>query len=109
MAKDLEISRLCDAYGALLTDNMLRTVREYYDYDLSLAEIGEECGVTRQAVLSRLQQAEKKLREYEQAIGIVQKTDKVISRLQTVADGIPDGQAKTALDSVITDLKEWRY
>ncbi len=84
MSKDLEISRLCDAYGALITENMRFAVREYYDCDMSLAEIGEELGISRQAVLCRLRQAEDKLREYEDCLGIVGKSDEIKSELVAV-------------------------
>lgn len=49
MSKDLNISRLCDVYGALLTDHRREIVRNYYDDDLSLAEIAENFSITRQA------------------------------------------------------------
>lgn len=110
MTKDLEISRLCDAYGALLTDNMCKAIREYYDYDMSLAEIGEEFDITRQAVLCRLRQAESKLKEYEAAIGLVERSDKLAERLQdalTVMDAHPD-EAKRIIRNAIGDLRDMR-
>lgn len=107
MAKDFEISRLCDAYGALLTENMCKAVREYYDYDMSLAEIGSENNITRQAVLCRLRQAEKKLKDYERAIGAVHRTDKLkteLSELLSMLDGDPDA-AKSKLGDIINGLR----
>ena len=110
MPKDLEISRLCDAYGALLTDNMCRAVREYYDYDMSLAEIGEEFEITRQAVLCRLRQAEGKLKEFEAAIGMVKRSDEVCVRLQDALSVIyarPD-EAKRIISDAVRDLRDMR-
>ncbi len=99
MKKDFEITRLCDAYGALLTENMVFAVREYYDADMSLAEIGEELGISRQAVLCRLRQAEAKLREYEQKLGFVSKADKIAEELSAL-DSELDGNIASARERI---------
>ena len=75
MSKDLNISRLCDVYGALLTDHRREIVRNYYDDDLSLAEIAENFSITRQAALCSIKQAEKQLLSYEAALGVVAGAD----------------------------------
>ncbi|MCH5165140.1 MAG: DNA-binding protein [Clostridiales bacterium] len=105
MSKDLNISRLCDVYGELLTEHRREVVRDYYDCDLSLAEIAENLGITRQAALCSIKQAEKQLNEYESKLGIAAKTDalerelkeilqsnesmsNIKARLQTIIDGL---------------------
>ena len=50
MKKDLTICELNETYGGLLTERQRSMVESYYDYDLSLAEIAQNEGVTRQAV-----------------------------------------------------------
>ncbi len=85
MSKDLEISRLCDAYGALLTEHRRDMIRSYYDCDLSLAEIAENKGITRQAALCSIKQAEKQLRGYEDAMRLVEKSDKLRDSLNGLA------------------------
>ena len=70
MSKDLNVSRLCDVYGALLTEHRRELIREYYDNDLSLAEIAENSGITRQAALCSIKQAENQLYGYEEKIGL---------------------------------------
>ncbi len=78
----MNISRLCDVYGALLTEHRREMVRNYYDYDLSLAEIAENFGITRQAALCSIKQAEKQLLKYESALGVVDKSDKTCAAVQ---------------------------
>ena len=51
MEKDLRYSMLLQIYGNLLTEKQQEVVGLYYDYDLSLAEISENLGISRQAVL----------------------------------------------------------
>ena len=48
--KNLAYSVLLDFYGPVLTDKQRVILTEYYDEDLSLAEIAENLGITRQGV-----------------------------------------------------------
>ena len=41
MAKDLEMGYLLDFYGEVLTEKQREMLRQYYNDDLSLSEIGE--------------------------------------------------------------------
>ena len=50
MAKNLEIALLFDFYGEMLTEKQRDVVELYYDDDLSLSEIAENEGITRQGV-----------------------------------------------------------
>ena len=56
--KDLTISILLDAYGALLTERQRELVDLYYNEDLSLAEISENTGITRQGVRDGIKKSE---------------------------------------------------
>lgn len=49
MAKDFEMGYLLDFYGEVLTPKQREMLRQYYNDDLSLSEIGENFGITRQA------------------------------------------------------------
>lgn len=106
MAKDLTVSRLCDAYGALLTEHQLKTIRSYYDDDLSLAEIAENEGVTRQAALCSIKRAETLLRDYEQKVGLVSRLDRLSAKLDGLLSEL-DGDLETVkaeIDSIIGEL-----
>lgn len=107
MSKDLNVSRLCDAYGALLTDHRRELVRNYYDFDLSLAEIAENFGITRQAALCAIKQAVNRLYEYENALGAVKKADELEEMLQRILDEM-DGDssaAKRELTALLSDIR----
>ncbi len=56
--KDLEISVLLDYYGAMLTEKQREVADWYYNKDLSLAEIAEHTGITRQGVRDAIKRAE---------------------------------------------------
>lgn len=62
-----------DFYGKLLSKRQYLVVDLFYIHDLSLAEIGEELGITRQGVYDALKRAEIKLYQYEDRLGLVNK------------------------------------
>lgn len=61
MDKNVQIGMLLDIYGKLLTDKQQDILDLYYNQNLSLAEIAEEIGVTRQAVRDSIVKGENKL------------------------------------------------
>ena len=73
----LEMALLLDYYGGMLTDKQRECFAMRYNEDLSLGEIGEMLGVSRQAVCDNLTRTEALLRRMEENIGCV-KRDKVI-------------------------------
>ena len=66
--KDLKYLRLWDCYGALLTDNQREICEMYYMLDLSLSEIAEEKGVSRQNVSEVLKTSRELLDYYEEKL-----------------------------------------
>ena len=73
MAKDLSISVLLDFYGDMLTEKQRDVVELYYNEDLSLAEIAEHSGITRQGVRDSIKRAEAQLKEYEDRLGLAKR------------------------------------
>lgn len=71
--KNLYLIMLFDFFGDLLTERQQEFFDLYYNEDLSLSEIAEQTGVSRQAVHDNLHRAEATLREYEQRTGIVKR------------------------------------
>jgi len=61
MEKNIKVSILCDIYGNLLTEKQKDILDLYYNQNLSLAEISEEIGITRQAVRDSIVKGERKL------------------------------------------------
>ena len=61
--KNLAYSVLLDFYGPVLTDKQRVILTEYYDEDLSLAEIAENLGITRQGVRDSIKHGGAKARQ----------------------------------------------
>ena len=74
-----EIALLFDTYGSMLTEKQREYLDMRYNQDLSLGEIGQIQGVSRQAVHDNLSRTEALLRRMEENIGSV-KRDMAIRR-----------------------------
>ena len=68
-----EMALLLDYYGGMLTDKQRECFDMRYNQDLSLGEIGELQGVSRQAVCDNLARTEALLRRMEENIGCVKR------------------------------------
>ncbi len=91
MEKNVRISLLLDIYGKLLTDKQFQMLDDYYNNDLSLAEVAENAGITRQAVRDNLLKGEKNLEGYENNLELLSKSlqnQKLIEQLQNDIDSI---------------------
>lgn len=75
MEKDLELTELFELYQGLLTDKQRELFSSYYLYDLSLSEIAEPLGTTRQSVYEGVKKVKNKLIEYEKLLKLKEKND----------------------------------
>lgn len=73
MAKNYQIGLLLDFYGSLLTDRQKDVISLYYEEDLSLSEIADEVGITRQGVRDAIKKAEAILTETEEKLGLARR------------------------------------
>jgi hypothetical protein len=69
--EDLHFMRLWDLYQPLLTATQREITDLYFNCDLSLAEIAEQKGVSRQSVSDCLKQSRKQLEQYEEKLGFL--------------------------------------
>jgi hypothetical protein len=70
--KDFDYNNLLyDFYGDLLTERQRDIYCMYYCEDMSMGEIGERLGITRQAVNFSLKETQKAFDTYEQALGLL--------------------------------------
>lgn len=81
----LEMALLLDYYGGMLTEKQRECFDMRYNQDLSLGEIGEALGVSRQAVCDNLTRTEALLRRMEQNIGCVSRDKLTRKALQSIS------------------------
>lgn len=75
--KNLKLSLLYDFYGNILTEKQQECFELYYSEDLSLAEIAEHTGITRQGVRDSIKHAEAALLEMEEKLGLLEKSQRL--------------------------------
>jgi type IV pilus assembly protein PilB len=109
--KNLEIGILLDFYGELLSENSRTATDLYYNEDLSLAEIADSMGITRQGVRDSIEKATAKLLSFEKKLGLAAKfrrveemlTD-VTAKLEGIAPSLPES-VSAALLGIIDSIK----
>lgn len=99
MNKDLRYNELFDVYGKLLTDKQREIFSSYFDYDLSLSEIAESQGTTRQNVYDAVKKVKEKLDEYEKILRLASKN----SQITEIAEEV--GKTDKGLAGRIMELK----
>ena len=65
MEKNVEVCLLLDFYGKMLTERQREIMMLYYEDNLSLTEIAEELGISKQGVSDSIKRSEKVLYETE--------------------------------------------
>ena len=89
--KNYQISYLLDFYGNMLTDKQRDAIDLYYNEDLSLAEIADHVGITRQGVRDAIKRGEDTLLELEGKLGFAEKFEdhrKAFEEIRKCADVI---------------------
>lgn len=86
MAKNLEISVLLDFYGEMLTEKQRNFLDLYYNEDLSLSEIAENEGITRQGVRDSIKRAEAQLFDMEGKLHLSHRFGEVREGLNEISD-----------------------
>ena len=111
MEKKVEISMLWQIYGKLLTEKQYEYINYYYNEDLSLSEIAENDGITRQAVRDIIKKGERKLFEYEEKLLFMKKTinqeqkiQRVLSNLAKIQKDSSDKQVNSILEEIKKEL-----
>ena len=105
--KNLKLAYLLDFYGDVLDEHTRGVMKAYYDDDLSLSEIAEGVGISRQGVRHLIKKGEEQLSFLENRLGLAEhyeELEEAATLLEKVKDMLADtGKAdeiRTALDKV---------
>ena len=91
-SKNLEMGYLLDFYGEVLTDKQREMMSQYYHDDLSLSEIGENFGITRQGARDAIKHGENTLLELEQKVGFAARYRRVQQTLEELEQLVIDAR-----------------
>lgn len=107
MANNVEISMLLDLYGETLTAKQRDYLNYYYNDDLSLSEIAENEGITRQGVRDAIKRAEAVLFDMESKLRFSQKLEVMNNGLDSImkcAEEINEYNLSHGLSREINDI-----
>ena len=105
-------SMLLDFYGELLTERQRSCYDLHVNEDLSLSEIAEQSGISRQGVWDNIRRAEQALREIEEKTGLVRRFTElrrglagIERQLEALEEGADEGRKET-LRRLCAELKQ---
>ena len=109
MDKAIMRTMLLDFYGELLTEKQQEYYDLHYNADLSLQEIAEQSGVSRQAVWDIIRRAEQSLMGFEEKTGLVARAVKrrqAVEELEELVSRLPDCGEKQELARRLAELND---
>lgn len=92
--KNLNFVYLLDFYGGILNERQREVLTLYYDDDLSLAEIAENTGISRQGAHDLIKRGEAKLTEADNALGLVARFEGIKETVYKLEDLIDKSDCK---------------
>lgn len=105
----MRLVRLYDIYGGLLTDKQQKCMELHFYNDLSLSEIADEYGVSRQAIYDLIKRAGQILERYENRLKLLERdkenSDMLIHAEELLTDYINNHGKETTLELVQTILR----
>ena len=115
MEEALFRTMLFDFFGELLTEKQREYFDLHYNEDLSLAEIAQSEGISRQGVWDIIRRAEESLRRYEEKTGLVARftaQKELIARAEGQLDelrSLTEGPARELAGQITMTLQELRH
>lgn len=88
--KDMKISLLLDFYGDIFSERRRNIVSMYYNEDLSLSEIADETGISRQGVRDSVKKSVAELEELEGKLGLAKRFDNLKKEAMHLASELKD-------------------
>lgn len=109
MEKIVEQGLLYDFYGELLTEHQRHIYEDVVFNDMSLSEIAEEQGISRQGVHDLIRRCDKILTGYEEKLKLVQKfnqTKKMVEEIKELAGAYKKSGDESLIDRIETISEE---
>ncbi len=100
-------SMLFEFYGNMLTEKQKNMLTDFLDNNLSLTEIAESYGVTRQAANDLIKRTLKLLENYEGKLGLLKRFNNIKEKVNATISDIDAKkfeQAKDNLNSILEDF-----
>ena len=104
MEKIVEQGLLYDFYGELLTSHQRRIYEDAVLNDLSLSEIAQEAGISRQGVHDLIKRCDRTLEEYESRLHLMQRFSQIRQKLERIRELCDDEEVRRLTEEIIEEL-----
>lgn len=104
MEKIVEQGLLYDFYGELLTPHQRRIYEDAVFNDLSLSEIAQEAGISRQGVHDLIKRCDRTLEEYESRLHLMQRFSQIRQKLERIRELCDDEEVRRLAEEIIEEL-----
>lgn len=100
----VKYGKLFEEYSALLSEDRQSIMRLYFDYNMTLAEISAERGISRQAVKDAITKSCEKLDYYENNLKNCQKKEKILKKLEEIRNINNLKEIKLKVEEIIGEI-----
>lgn len=101
---------LLDCYGKILTEKQFTAMDLYFQDDLTLSEISEQTGITRQGVWDNIKRGEKLLLSMEENLHVVEKLSDINEKISGASESLREikdyARRKFLPSEIIKDLEK---
>ena len=104
--KNMKIAYLLDFYAEVLDEHTRDIMRAYYNDDLSLAEIAEDEGISRQGIRHVVKKGEDQLMFLESKLGIAKQHEELVEIGESLARVVIQLEESDAHAECVDTLKE---
>ena len=100
----VEYGRLFDLYGDLLSADRQKIMSDYFEFNMTLAEIAQEKNISRQAVLDAIDKSCEKLKEFESVLQIYDKKNALRTDLSELLSLTESKELKEKVEEILRKL-----
>ena len=100
----IRYGKLFEEYSMLLSEDRQAIMRLYFDFNMTLAEISVERGISRQAVKDAITKSCEKLDYYENNLKKKKKKEKIIKKLEEIKKINDIKEIKLKVDEIIGEI-----
>ena len=104
MEKIVEQGLLYDFYGELLNEHQRRIYEDAVMNDMSLSEIAQEAGISRQGVHDLIKRCDKTLEDYESRLHLMEKVRIITEKLEEIKQLTPDEKIRKLADEILAEM-----
>lgn len=102
--KVVEQGMLYDFYSELLTEHQRKIYEDAVFNDMSLGEIAQEQGISRQGVHDLIKRCDKALVDYENKLHLVERFSKIKSKIRQITELTDDEAIRKLSNDIIEEL-----